>query len=185
MLIFPIEFNDFLRFGDRFWEAKSTKNRLKNGFQDSMPKFNLFWPGNRAQNPSKTPPRRSHDAPRRPKTPPRRPKMTPKRPKCRPGRLTRRSQDSPRTALEPRTDGVFHFWLHGPMGYPIFGGCLDPFWYQLRAILVHFGVLIGFRFQHEKEQDLPEELKRLKRKMSAPTHCRGRDKNWKSKGSEI
>ena len=114
----------------------------------------------------KIPPRRSHDAPRRPKTVPRRPKMTPKRPKCRPGRLTKRSQDSPRTALEPRADGVLNFWLLGPIGYPIFGRFLDPVWYQLRAILVHFGVLIGFRFQHEKEQDLPEELKR---KMNAPT----------------
>ena len=36
VLIFPIEFNDFSRFGDRFWEAKSTKNPLKNGFQDEM-----------------------------------------------------------------------------------------------------------------------------------------------------
>ena len=36
MLIFPIEFNDFSRFGDRFWEVKSTKNRLKNGFQNEM-----------------------------------------------------------------------------------------------------------------------------------------------------
>ena len=34
--IFKIEFNDFSRFGDRFWEARSTKNRLKNGFQDDM-----------------------------------------------------------------------------------------------------------------------------------------------------
>ena len=35
----------------------------------------------------------------------------------------------------PRTDGVPHFWRHGPMGYPF----LAPFWCQVCAILGHLG----------------------------------------------
>ena len=100
MLIFPIEFNDFSRFGDRIWEAKSTKKQVKNGFQDSMPKLNPLWTEHRAQDTSKTLPRRPHDAPRGPKTLQDVPKTAPGRlqndPKTLPRRikiLSRRPQD--------------------------------------------------------------------------------------------
>ena len=36
--------------------------------------------------------------------------------------------------LTPGGDGVPHFWPPSPMGYPIFGGFLDPIWRQLGAI---------------------------------------------------
>ena len=45
--------------------------------------------------------------------------------------------------LAPGTDGVPHFWLPSPMGYPIFGRFLDPIWCQLGAILGHFGARAG------------------------------------------
>ena len=67
------------------------------------------------------------------KIPPRRPKIR-EPPKCHPGGLPGRAQDTPRTTLEPRADEVPHFWVRGPMGYPIFGGLLDPCWCQLRDI---------------------------------------------------
>ena len=85
-LFFPIEFNDFSNFGDRFLEAKSIKNHLKNEIQDSIPKFNPLWRENQTQDTSKTLPRRPHDAPRGPKT-------LQDVPKTAPGRL----QDDPRT----------------------------------------------------------------------------------------
>ena len=130
--IFPIEFNDFSRFGDRFWEAKSTKNRLKNGIQDSMPKFNPLWTENLAQDTSKTPPRRPHDAPRRPQDGPKTPQDDPKTaqvsPRTTPKTLSRHPQARSGTAgrwgtlfLPPWADGVPHFCHHGPMGYPVFG----------------------------------------------------------------
>ena len=73
---------------------KSTKNPLKNRIQDSMPKFNPLWTEHRAQDTSKTLPRRPHDAPRRPKT-------LQDAPKTAPGRF----QDDPRTP--PRRFMIF------------------------------------------------------------------------------
>ena len=35
------------------------------------------------------------------------------------------------------------FLAPSPMGYPIFGRCLDPIWCQLGAILGHFGARAG------------------------------------------
>ena len=94
MTIFPVELNGFSGFGDRFLKAKSTKNHLKNDIQDSIPKLNPLWLENRAQDTSKTLPRRPHDAPRRPKT-------LQDVPKTAPGRF----QDDPRTP--PRQFMIF------------------------------------------------------------------------------
>ena len=109
MFVFQIEFNDFSRFGDRFSEAKSTKNQLKNGIQDSMSKFSPLWTENRAQDTFKTPPRFPHEAPRRPKTPQDAPKTAPgrlqddpKTPPRRPKILPRRPQDGSKLPKTPQ-----------------------------------------------------------------------------------
>ena len=109
MLIFPINVNNFSRFGDRFSEANSTQNQFKNGIQDSMPKFNSLWTENRAQDTSKTLPRRPHDAPRGPKTLQDVPKTAPGRlqddPKTPPRRfkiLSRRPQDGSKPPKTPQ-----------------------------------------------------------------------------------
>ena len=107
--MFPIECNDFSRFGDRFSKAKSTKNLLKNRIQDSMPKFNPLWLENQTQDTSKTLPRRPHDAPRGPKTLQDVPKTAPGRlqddPKTPPRRfkiLSRRPQDGSKPPKTPQ-----------------------------------------------------------------------------------
>ena len=61
-IIFPIEFNDFWRFGDWFSDGKSNTNQLKDGTQDGMPQFSSLLPGKSNRN-------APQDAPRRPKTP--------------------------------------------------------------------------------------------------------------------
>ena len=43
MINFPIDFNDFSRFVNPFWETKSTKKHMKNDIQDSMPQFRSLW----------------------------------------------------------------------------------------------------------------------------------------------
>ena len=109
MPIFPIEFNDFFRFGDRFLETTSTKIQLKNDIQDSMPKFNPLWLENQTQDTSKTLPRRPHDAPRGfktlqdvPKTAPGRLQDDPKTPPRRFKILSRRPQDGSKPPKTPQ-----------------------------------------------------------------------------------
>ena len=109
MLIFLIEFQDFSRFGDRFSEARSTKSQLNNGIQDRMPKSNLLWTEHRAQDTSKTLPRRPHDAPRGPKTlqdvlktAPGRLQDDPKTPPRRFKILSRRPQDGSKPPKTPQ-----------------------------------------------------------------------------------
>ena len=98
MVIFPIEFNDFSKFGDRFLEAKSIKNQLKNEIQDSIPKFNPLWPENQTQDTFNTLPRRPHE-PRRSKTSPRRLQEASKTTPRRFPDASRYSQDALKTAL--------------------------------------------------------------------------------------
>ena len=57
-----MDFNDFLRFGDRFSEAKCIKNLLQNGIQDGMPRLGFILL-------RKSQAERSQDAQRRSKTP--------------------------------------------------------------------------------------------------------------------
>ena len=109
MPIFPIEFNDFPKFRDRFLEAKSIKNQYKNDIQDSIPKFNPLWPENQTQDTSKTLPRRPHDAPRGPKTlqdvlktAPGRLQDDPKTPPRRFKILSRRHQDGSKPPKTPQ-----------------------------------------------------------------------------------
>ena len=85
MPIFPIEFNDFSRFGHEISSTTTSQNRLKNCIQDSMAQKNGFMPikspqkqPKRSLRRSKTPPRFPYDVPRRPKTLPRRPQDAPK-----------------------------------------------------------------------------------------------------------
>ena len=105
---FQTKIIDFSRFGDRFLEAKSTKKQLKNGIQDSIPKLKPLWTRNRAQDTSKTLPRRPYDASRRPKTPQDAPKTAPgrlqddpKTPFRRPKILPRRPQDGSKVPKTP------------------------------------------------------------------------------------
>ena len=109
MPIFPKYFNDFSEFGERFLEAKSIQNQLKNDIQDSIPKFNPLRPENQRQDTSKTLPKRPHDAPRGPKTPQDVPKTAPGRlqdnPKTPPRRfkiLSRRPQDCSKPTKTPQ-----------------------------------------------------------------------------------
>ena len=102
MLIFPIEFNDFSKFGDRFLEAKSIKTQFKNDIQDSILNSTHF--GLKIKH--KILPRRSQDAHMTPQEGPRRSKTSPRRlqdaSKTTPRRLpdaSRYSQDAIKTAL--------------------------------------------------------------------------------------
>ena len=52
----------FAYFGNRFSEAKSTKNLSKNGIPKTLPKCKALLIENRAQDTSETLPRRPHDA---------------------------------------------------------------------------------------------------------------------------
>ena len=55
----------FAYFGNRFSEAKSTKDLSKNGIPKTLPKCKALLIENRAQDTSETLPRRPHDSPRR------------------------------------------------------------------------------------------------------------------------
>ena len=147
LLIFLIEFNDFSKFGDRFSEANSTKNQLKNGIPDSMPNLNPFWTENRAQDTSKTLPRRPHDAPRRPKTPQDAPKTAPgrlqddpKTPPRRPKILPRRPQDGSKLPKTPQNASKTPQNAHGRLqdaSRPRFWS-LQASWINFRTILLFF-----------------------------------------------
>ena len=140
-----MEFNEFSKFGDRFPEAKSTKNQLKNGIQDSMSKFSPLWTENRAQDTFKTPPRFPHEAPRRPKTPQDAPKTAPGRlqddPKTPPRRfkiLSRRPQDS---SKPPKTSQNASKTLQdAPRRLPrrLQDASRPRFWANVDRFLLHF-----------------------------------------------
>ena len=121
MFIFAIEFHDFCRFGNRFSEAKSTKN----GIPESMPKFNALWTENQAQDTSETLPRRPHDAPRETRTP-------------------IRHQDGSRTLPGPHQDAsrtaplINCTWIWGVPGV-----CLGCAWACLGCALGVPGVCLG------------------------------------------
>ena len=95
--IFPMECDDFSRFGDRFSEGKSDKNRLKNAIQDGMPQFRSLLI-------RKSGPRRPQDVPRRPRRPQKTPHPPPRQPQDASRRGQDASQDAPRTPQDvPKT----------------------------------------------------------------------------------
>jgi len=103
-IIFPIDLNDFSKFGNRFSEGKSNKRRLKNCIQDRMPPFESPLP-------RKLGPGRPQAAPRLPKTTRRRPQDGPKMASRRPKTAPRHRQGGSKTASSrPRTsqDGPRH-----------------------------------------------------------------------------
>ena len=98
-----MEFLDFLKFEDRFSEANSIKNLLKNNIQDGVPQFgSTLLPESGS--------RRSQDAPRRLRMlarhpqdaaqPPQKPDAPLKRPKDAPNRSQDGSKAWPRGILE-------------------------------------------------------------------------------------
>ena len=137
-------------------EAKSIKNHLQNDIQDSIPKFNPFWPENQTQDTSKTLPRRPHDAPRGPKTlqdvlktPPRRPQDDPKTPPRRFKILSRRPQDGSKLPKTPQNAPKAPQDAHGHLQLPAlpFLGSWAPLITHTSKLLERFvGHLATLRF---------------------------------------
>ena len=132
---------------------------MKNGIQDSMPKSDHLWIENRAQDTSKTLPRRPHDAPRGPKTlqdvpktapgrlqddpktPPRRFKILSRRPQdgSKPPKTPQNASKTPQDASKTPPDLDFGRFLSDC--WSIF----DRFWIEF---LIHFPWIFSLRLRH-------------------------------------
>ena len=149
--IFSLEFNDFSRFGDRFSEGKSDKNRIENVIQDGMPQFKSLLL-------RKSSPRRPQDAPRRLLGAPRGLQDALRHPKMRP-RCFQEAHKTPPRGLQgtpknfktvprgprslqfrffsPRAHGVpplpLDFYPTGPWGTPPPASILDGFLFHFEG----------------------------------------------------